>query len=65
MRPLLSLSTIVTIAPIGLPKLAFATDVNETLNVSFPSFTSSLIIGTLKLFDDSPAAKNSVPETAM
>ena len=45
----------------GLPKIAFETSLKMRLNDSLPSTSESLIIATVKLFDDSPAANESVP----
>lgn len=54
-----------TVAVAGLPKRAFVGLLNKTLKVSFDSLTTSFVMNTLKLFDDSPGAKASVPEIAV
>jgi hypothetical protein len=60
----LSLSKMPTAAVAGLPRLAFDTLLNMRWNVSLVSNKLSLIMATLKFFDDSPGAKVSIPDIA-
>jgi hypothetical protein len=54
-----------TVALTGVPRRAFEALLNTTLNVSLDSLVASFVMNTLKLFDDSPGAKLSVPEIAV
>lgn len=63
-RMRLSLSTMLTVATVGLPRLAFEALLKTTLKVSVDSLMASSTMDTLKVFAVSPGAKVSVPETA-
>ena len=48
----LSLSKIVTVALMGLPRLAFDALLKTTLNDSFASLVKSSVTNTVNIFDD-------------
>ena len=64
-RAFLSLSTILTVVSAGLPRVALDELLKRILKVSVDSFVASFVRSTLKLFDDSPDAKVSVPKVVV